>query len=108
MCDQKCDNCRDVSEIEQVDVTNTALAIIDAAREITTHEITRVMLIDIMQGKTGTKQNKDFRQFKSHGRMKDTPKDRLERVFDHLCLIGVLDFVTVQRRLGWRVVREAL
>ena len=101
-CNQRCDNCKNTSEVVQEDVTQNAHDLIELARQTSGHRITRAMLLDIYAGrKSSANLSKGFDRYQSWGVGHDVPKERAERVFDHLYGLGILDLETEPSASGW-------
>lgn len=102
LCNQGCDNCRDPSGIEEEDVTDMAVKIIRLAEALVDggkHSVTRNQLLDALWGKAGSSaRGTSFHSHELFGCGKDFPRDRSERVTDHLEHLGV--FISVSKQNG--------
>ncbi|KAI0340716.1 ATP-dependent DNA helicase [Trametopsis cervina] len=93
-CNKNCDNCHNPTPIVYEDVKDSACKLIEVARE-TGGTVTRNMVVEIYLGKTN--KSKGWERYNTFAIGKGESKERAERIFDHLCALGILELEAERR-----------
>lgn len=93
-CNKLCDNCQDLSPVQEVDMTPHAHNFIRLLQEVqkTKRSITRSTLIQCVLGKSNaTVKNNQFNTLATFGASQGLALSRAERLFDELLITGLVE-----------------
>ena len=110
-CHKNCDNCvkkdldlnsTDADQIEEKDITETALQIVDLVDSLNGARVTVINCQEIFKGSKAAKLvQAGYTQLRGHGLGKDWSKQDLERIFFHLITLKVLQEYSVMNKCGY-------
>lgn len=106
-CHGQCDNCSNPVQPTLEDVSEIAYAFIQFGQAVqeTTTDLTRNMFIDSLLGKRPVSaKNRSIEQLSGFGAAKGQQKDRVERIFDHLMVLGAFKARIEKQRNGYTIV----